>query len=170
MRWSCEETVKKNNNHSAAITIDGSLYTWGDNFSGQIGDGTNISKIRPVKVLENVKKVVLGYDYGAAITTDGSLYMWGRNYEGVLGDGTTTNRMRPVKVMENVKYVALGGYHSAAITADGSLYTWGDNHFGQLGDGTTSRKLTPTKIEIGGVSPKNAAPVGLKAGSAAGST
>ena len=131
--------------HSAAITADGSLYIWGDNFCGQLGDGTHTDKTTPVKIMDNVASVSLGGLRSAAITTDGSLYTWGSN-GGLIGDGTTEVKSTPVKIMDNVASVSLGDYHSAAITTDGSLYTWGDNEYGQLGDGTTEDKSTPVKI------------------------
>jgi len=132
--------------HSATVTKDGSLYMWGWNFHGQLGDGTTTDRYTPVKIMDNVASVSLGGYHSAAITKDGSLYMWGCNGNGRLGDGTTTDRYTPVKIMDNVASVSLGGYHSAAITKNGSLYTWGYNEYGQLGDGTSSHKTKPVKI------------------------
>ena len=132
--------------HSAAITKDGSLYMWGYNRSGQLGDGTTTDRYTPVKIMDNVASVSLGGSHSAAVTKDGSLYMWGDNGNGRLGDGTTTDRYTPVKIMDNVASVSLGSSHSAAITKDGSLYMWGYNYYGQLGDGTTTDRYTPVKI------------------------
>ena len=133
-------------NHSGAITKDGSLYMWGDNYWGELGDGTTEDRHTPVKVMDNVVSVSLGRNHSGAITKDGSLYMWGNNYYGELGDGTTEDRHTPVKVMDNVVSVSLGGDRSGAITKDGSLYMWGRNEFGELGDGTTENKHAPVKI------------------------
>lgn len=132
--------------HSAAITKDGSLYMWGYNRSGQLGDGTTTDRYTPVKIMDNVASVSLGGSHSAAVTKDGSLYMWGDNGNGRLGDGTTTDRYTPVKIMDNVASVSLGSSHSAAITKDGRLYMWGYNYYGQLGDGTTTDRYTPVKI------------------------
>ena len=132
--------------HSVAITKDGSLYMWGYNRSGQLGDGTTTDRYTPIKIMDNVASVSLGGSHSAAVTKDGSLYMWGDNGNGRLGDGTTTNRYTPVKIMDNVASVSLGSSHSAAITKDGSLYMWGFNYYGQLGDGTTTDRYTPVKI------------------------
>ena len=133
--------------HSAAITKDGSLYMWGGNGSGQLGDGTTTDRYTPVKIMDNVASVSLGNYHSAAITKDGSLYMWGSNVNGKLGDGTTTSsRDIPVKIMDNVASVSLGSSHSAAITKDGNLYMWGYNYYEQLGDGTTTDRYTPIKI------------------------
>ncbi len=138
--------VSLGDNHSAAITKDGSLYMWGYNRNGQLGDGTTIDSYMPKKIMENVVMVSLGSSHSAAITKDGSLYMWGYNGWGELGDGTTSEKHVPKKIMENVVTVNLGGSHSAAITKDGSLYTWGDNCWGELGNGSANYSTKPQKI------------------------
>ena len=134
--------------HGATITEDGSLYIWGDNYYGQLGDGTNKNGriYPPTKIMDNATTVSLGYRHSAAITENGSLYIWGQNDSGELGDGTTTHHHTPTKVMDSVEMVSLGLYYSAAITEDGSLYTWGANYYGNLGDGTTTNRYAPTKI------------------------
>ena len=138
--------------HSGAITQDGSLYMWGSNNSGEIGDGTTEDryKHKPTKILDHVIAVSLGGGHSGAITQDGSLYMWGSNYDGEIGDGTTEDRYKPTKILDHVIDVSLGGYHSGAITQDGSLYMWGYNSDGQIGDGTTEERDTPNKITIPG--------------------
>lgn len=132
--------------HSGAITEDGSLYMWGYNCYGQLGNGTTAGSNKPVKVLERVKSASLGGWHSGAITEDGCLYMWGNNSFGLLGDGTTTDSNKPVKVLEGVKSVSLGDSHSGAITEDGSLYMWGDNDEGRLGNGTTVDSNKPMKV------------------------
>ena len=131
---------------SAAITEDGSLYTWGYNSSCELGDGTKEKRSSPVKVMDHVKEVSFSNGRSAAITEDGSLYVWGHNTYGELGNGTLEEESSPVKIMDHVKAVSLSTLTSAAITEDGSLYTWGLNSLGQLGDGTTDDKLSPVKI------------------------
>ena len=137
-------------NHSGAITKDGSLYMWGDNYWGELGDGTTEDRHTPVKVMDNVVSVSLGGDRSGAITKDGSLYMWGQNSFGKLGDGTTEDRYTPVRIMNNVAFVSLGQGHSGVITKDGHLYMWSENDAGQLGDGTTEERYTPTQTTIPG--------------------
>lgn len=138
--------------HSAAVTEDGSLYMWGFNRDGQLGDGKPTDNYTPIKIMDNVASVSLGAMCSAAITTDGSLYTWGNNeWFGQLGDGTTTNRGTPQKIMDNVVSVNLGANYCAAITKDGSLYTWGCNIYGQLGNGTRNdiANCKPQKIMDG---------------------
>ena len=132
--------------HSGVIAQDGSLYMWGVNDFGQIGDGTTKNRYKPTKILDHVVSVSLGDYYSGAITQDGSLYMWGCNYSGQIGDGTTEDRYKPTKILDHVIAVSLGDDHSGAITQDGSLYMWGWNSSGQIGDGTTEKRYTPTKI------------------------
>ena len=103
-----QQTVSLGYVHSAAIKSDGSLWTWGNNDAGQLGDGTTTDRSTPVKVMDNVAAVSLGFYHSAAIKSDGSLWIWGVNGYGQLGDGTTTNRSTPVKVMDNVAAVSLG--------------------------------------------------------------
>jgi alpha-tubulin suppressor-like RCC1 family protein/glucan-binding YG repeat protein len=139
--------VSLGQSHSAAITTNGDLYTWGANYYGQLGNGTKISRsTTPVKIMSNVASVSLRNFHSAAITTSGDLYTWGDNTFGCLGDGTTTNSSKPVKIMSNIASVSLGDWHSAAITTSGDLYTWGNNCDGQLGDGTDTVSSKPVKI------------------------
>ena len=142
-------SVSLGSTHSAIITEDGSLWTWGWNSFGELGDGSTEDRSEPVKVMDGVASVSLGTQQSAAITEDGSLWMWGRNDCGQLGDGTTEDRHEPVKVMDGVASVSLGGLHSAAVKEDGSLWTWGSNGCGQLGDGTGVPSKTPKMIMDG---------------------
>ena len=135
--------VSLGTDHSAAITRDGKLYTWGANDYGQLGDGTTTQRNIPTYIMDNVASINMGDYHSAAITKDGKLYTWGRNDEGQVGDGTRYNRYSPRHVMSNVASVELGFEHSAAITKDGNLYVWGYNINGQLGDGTTTRSTKP---------------------------
>ena len=132
--------------HSGVIAQDGSLYMWGVNDFGQIGDGTTKNRYKPTKILDHVIAVSLGYCHSGAITQDGSLYMWGSNDSGQIGDGTTEDRYKPTKILDHVIAVSLGVSHSGAITQDGSLYMWGSNSRGGIGDGTTEVRYKPTKI------------------------
>ena len=84
--------------HSGVIAQDGSLYMWGSNVYGQIGDGTTEVRYKPTKILDHVIAVSLGVGHSGAITQDGSLYMWGWNSDGQIGDGTTKARYTPTQI------------------------------------------------------------------------
>lgn len=84
--------------HSGVIAQDGSLYMWGVNDFGQIGDGTTKNRYKPTKILDHVIAVSLGGGHSGAITQNGSLYMWGANWIGQIGDGTTEDRYTPNKI------------------------------------------------------------------------
>ncbi len=92
------KSVSLGSAYSATITETGDLYMWGYNGSGQLGDGTEVDKSRPAKIMEKVKSVSLGNDHSAVITETGNLYMWGYNACGQLGDGTKVNKSTPVKI------------------------------------------------------------------------
>ncbi len=147
-----EQRLSLGYGHSAVIAEDGSLYMWGGNEFGQLGNGTEQYSSTPIKIMDHVASVSLGADHSAAITEDGSLYLWGDNRYGQLGSGESgkkTCKTTPIKIMDRVRSVSLGISHSAAITEDGSLYLWGDNEYGQLGNGKKGVKQSsnePIKI------------------------
>ena len=134
--------------HFLIIRTDGSLWAWGNNNEGQLGDGTTADRTsgNPVKVMDNVKFVTTGSGYSLAITNDGALWAWGSNQYGKLGDGTVVDRYSPVKVLDNAVYASAGGSYSFAVKADGSLWAWGLNAMGNLGDGTWTNRHSPVRI------------------------
>lgn len=152
------KTVSMNSyrGNNAAITRDGTLYMWGQNRAGQLGDGTTTNAYTPVrpKLEEDVKvkQVALGNEHTVALSEDGQVYTWGYNYDGALGNGTTTGSKTPAKIEvgdgKKVAEVYADNNCSAALTEDGELYMWGDNNCGQLGDGSTTDKSLPNKVEI----------------------
>lgn len=139
--------------HSLALRSDGSVWGWGYNGLGQLGDGSNSNRAAPVRVLGShiFVKIAAGRDMSYAIRSDGTLWAWGLNTDGQLGDGTTTNRTSPVRVgtLTNVVDVAGGRDHGLAVLSDGSLWAWGWNQYGQLGDGTTTDRTLPVQIGTG---------------------
>ncbi len=127
-----------------ALKADGSLFMWGDNASGEIGDGTTTAHTTPVKVMDDVATAVQGTFHTLAVKKDASLWAWGSNYGGGLGDGTDKDSIKPVKIMDNVTSVAAGTCHSLAVKKDGSLWSWGRGVTGHAGN--KGYNLTPEKI------------------------
>jgi alpha-tubulin suppressor-like RCC1 family protein len=132
--------------HAMALKEDGSLWVWGSNAFGQLGDGTTNTRPTPQIVLDNVQSMVCGYEYSLAVKTDGSLWAWGYNWFGQLGDGSVKDHLLPIQVMDGVKSVAAGYHHTMVLKADGSLWAWGDNWFGQLGNGMMEDSLSALQI------------------------
>jgi len=132
--------------HTMAIRRDNSLWTWGDNASGQLGDGTTTIRRFPAMIMDSVVKISAGNSHSMAVRADGGLWAWGANNAGQLGNGTLVNRNAPIHIMDDVVAVSAGNSHSIAIRADGSLWAWGLNTWGQLGDGTTTNRNSPVKI------------------------
>ncbi|SVB87742.1 uncharacterized protein METZ01_LOCUS240596, partial [marine metagenome] len=122
--------------HTCAVLDDGSLYCWGRNYNGQLGDGTTTDIPTPVQVSlptgRTASSVSNGYYHTCAVLDDDSLYCWGQNWNGQIGDDTTTDSSTPVEVSlptgRTASSVATGRYHTCAVLDDGSLYCWGDNN------------------------------------------
>jgi len=136
--------------HGLALVADGSVWAWGDNEHGQLGDGTNTYRSAPVEVsgLEGVISVVAGPWHNLAVKEDGTVWAWGANLAGQLGDGTFTNRTLPVQVngVSGIVAIAAGINHSLAVRSDGTVWAWGYNQAGQLGDGTQQWSRTPVQV------------------------
>lgn len=129
-----------------ALKADGTLWAWGGNDYGQLGNGTTEPALQPVQILDQVAAVSAGDYYAAALRTDGTLWTWGDNLYGQLGDGTLHSRTTPTLVLTQVTAVSAGVGATAALRSDGTLWTWGDNLFGQLGDGTLDSRPLPRQI------------------------
>ena len=127
-----------------ALKADGGLFMWGDNASGEIGDGTTKAHTKPVKVMEDVVSAAQGTFHTLAVKKDGSLWAWGSNYGGGLGDGTNQDSLAPVKIMEDVVSAAAGTCHSLVVKKDGSLWAWGQGVRGF--EGNKGYNYTPEKI------------------------
>jgi alpha-tubulin suppressor-like RCC1 family protein len=150
-----------------AIKTDGTLWTWGNNSFGQLGDSTQTNRSSPVQTISfgtNWKQVSCGGLATAAIKTDGTLWTWGWNNYGNLGDSTQTNTSSPVQTTAggtNWKQVSCTTYHSGAIKTDGTLWTWGWNAFGSLGDSTQTDRSSPVQTIAGGTNWKQISCGGL---------
>ena len=147
--------VASGGNSIGAIKSDGTLWTWGYNAYGQLGDNTIVWKSSPIQTIAggtNWKQVSCHFQM-VAIKTNGTLWTWGRNVDGDLGDNTTSNKSSPVQTIAggtNWKLAACGNYISAAIKTDGTLWTWGNDIYGALGDGTPFNKSSPVQTMAAG--------------------
>jgi alpha-tubulin suppressor-like RCC1 family protein len=144
--------------HVLAIKINGTLWAWGSNSSGQLGDGTLISKSSPVQVgtANDWVYSFAGNFSSFAIKSSGLLYAWGSNGDGSLGDGTTINRSSPVQIGTSSWTAVASGDHSnaptigrpvtVAIKSNNTLYAWGNNDIGQLGLNDKIHRSSPVQV------------------------
>lgn len=142
-------------NHTLAALSDGTVWSWGANGSGQLGDGTNIDRWQPtqVKSLDHIVAVAAGTEHSAALRRDGTVWTWGSNTRGQLGDGTTKDGSRtPVQVggLNRGAAIVAGANHNLVLNFDGSVWAWGGNTYGQVGDSTTNDKYTPAWVGLSG--------------------
>ena len=144
--------------HSIALASDGTVYTWGFNQYGQLGNNTTTNSRSPIAVQtagtplagKTIVQIAAGADHSLALDSDGALYAWGSNAYGQLGNGTTTNSSVPVAVKiagtplagKTIVQIAAGANHNMALTSDGAVYTWGWNYHGQLGNNTKTNSNT----------------------------
>jgi len=89
--------------HSLALKTDGTLWAWGFNAYGQLGDGTQVDKNIPVLIGSDYATIAAGSIHTLALKTDGTLWAWGFNGDGELGDGTVVNKFAPVQIGPNTK-------------------------------------------------------------------
>lgn len=139
--------------HTCALTRNKEVWCWGANTRGQLGDGTNKKRPKPVKVAGlngGAIAITAGDEHTCALTEEGAVKCWGYNRHGQLGDGTTEKRrLAPVDtsgLSGGIAAVAAGYSHTCALTRQGGVKCWGTNRYGELGDGTTERRLTPVDV------------------------
>lgn len=137
--------------YSVALKADGTVWTWGFNELGTLGNGNNNSTFIPAQILglDSVVDIVSGQSHVLALTQKGEVYAWGLNLYGQIGDGSWSEQASPVKLnINNVIIIAAGAYHSLAATENGELFAWGNNNEGQLGLGNNSNQGTPKQINL----------------------
>ena len=149
--------------HSIALASDGTVYTWGLNQYGQLGNNTTTNSRSPIAVQaagtplagKTIVQVAAGADHSLALDSDGALYAWGSNAYGQLGNGTTTNSSVPVAVKiagtplagKTIIQIVAGANHNMVLTSDGAVYTWGWNYHGQLGNNTKTNSNTIVAVQ-----------------------
>jgi alpha-tubulin suppressor-like RCC1 family protein len=154
--------------HSLALRKDGTVWAWGYNGNGQLGNGCIVgvdcvNSTTPVQVklspngppLRGVVAIAAGFWHSMAVTSSGQLYVWGDNTYGQLGDGTHTSRgstgAPPFALGSGIRAIAAGWLHSLAVLNDGSVWAWGYNSNGQLGNGSSASTASPVKVLNGGI-------------------
>ena len=176
---------------SAALAEDGTVYTWGNNYYGQLGNNSTAESHYPIRVVKGAyngatylgdnasNKIIdieVAFYHVIALAEDGSVYSWGRNNYGQLGNNSTSQSNYPIQVLKGVydgtTYlgddasnkiidIASSGYHSLALAQDGSVYSWGRNNYGQLGNNSTTHSNVPVQVKGVGGTGELALPVTL---------
>ena len=134
--------------HTVAIKGDGTVWAWGYNPFGQLGNGTTTNSNTPVQTqgINGIIGIAAGSFYSTAIRSDGAVFEWGRTN---LGDASS-DRVLPVEVQGISKVIAIDAantYNSIALKNDGTVWTWGENGYGNLGDGSITSRSTPVQVK-----------------------
>ena len=139
------------------ILVDGGgVKCWGNNFNGELGNGSMKNSSTPVLVggILGAIAVNSGYEHSCVVFPGGTVSCWGTNHIGELGDGTLMSSPTPISVggLGGVVASSSGAAHTCALLADGSLYCWGDNEAGQLGVNSFNRRppfgiSNPTRVD-----------------------
>jgi alpha-tubulin suppressor-like RCC1 family protein len=157
--------------HTMALLSDGSVWTWGSDVSGKLGDNqvtpsytnTDHDSFLPLRVhgpgnvgyLASIIAISAGESHNLALKSDGTVWAWGWNGLGQLGNGTTNDAHTPVQVsgLSNVVAISGRGYHCLALKSDGTVWGWGWNSSGQLGNGSATNFITLPLQVIGLTNP-----------------
>jgi regulator of chromosome condensation (RCC1) repeat-containing protein/PASTA domain-containing protein/Regulator of Chromosome Condensation (RCC1) repeat protein len=136
---------------SAALLTDGTVWAWGSNQSGTLGNGTStgsVSTAQQVPGLSGITQIAMGVVDVYAVRSDGTVWAWGYNQSGQLGNGTTTASYSPAQVpgLTGITQVSAGLGYVLARRSNGTVWAWGDNSRGFLGDGTTVAHHTPEQV------------------------
>ena len=156
-------SISAGGEHACAI-VDGAAYCWGENYNGELGDGTNINSAVPVAVDangvlagKNLVQITAGYENTCALDSTGTAYCWGADRYGQLGDGTTSNSNVPTAVKasgalagKTLSQITAGAYVTCAVDVGGAAYCWGYNVYGELGDGTNTSTDVPVAVDTSG--------------------
>jgi len=154
--WQGVHTIAAGEYHTVVLRPDGTLWAWGLNSSGELGNGTYTNANTPQRIGSDTNwlTVAAGLYHSVALRADGTLWTWGRNDQGQLGIGTFspsfpdtssgTNTPQRIGTNANWQAISAGREHTVALRADGTLWTWGQNRFGQLGIGTFSPSFPDT--------------------------
>lgn len=147
--------ISAGGSHSIAIEASGTIWAWGANSNGELGDNTTTSRSSPVSVIGGIvdwKDISAGGSHNLALRANGTAWAWGLNTDGRLGDVSTVAKSSPVSVVGGFTdwvQVSAGSIHSLALRSNGTAWGWGGNTYGQIGDNTTNSTSSPVSV-VGG--------------------
>ena len=157
------KSISAGDSHTCAVSSVGEGWCWGNNSSGQIGDGTSTNKFAPVLIaipagepsLTGWETFSAGYQHTCGVTTRHTAYCWGDNTYGQLGDTTKTARLIPALVQHVITWatVVAGGRHTCGLDIAGTAYCWGDNSSYALGDTFATSRALPNPVATPGLIP-----------------
>lgn len=146
----CWSKISSGLYHTIAVAGDGTLWTWGYNNVGQLGDGTTTNKINPTKIgtATDWVSVGAGYYHSFAIKSNGTLWAWGYNNLRQLGNNSTNNSFTPIQIGTDTNWLKVSGGEgfSVGLKTDGTLWTWGSDDQGQMGGGLGTQYPIPTQL------------------------
>lgn len=144
------EVLALGDEHACALDPDGAAWCWGDNFNGQIGDGTHTDRPTPVEVagVPPFQALTAGEEFSCGLDFQGSVWCWGEGSDGQLGNGSTANRSTPVEVSGGLEFAMIRAKEDGVcgLTSTGATYCWGDNDSGGVGDATLVNRSIPTPV------------------------
>jgi alpha-tubulin suppressor-like RCC1 family protein len=144
--------VSAGDEHSLGIRTNGTIWSWGDNGSGRLGNNATTDRSSPVSVVGGFTdwcQASAGGCHSIGLRQNGTLWAWGSGADGRLGDNTTVNKSSPVSVVGDFTdwcQVSAGGAHSVAVRQNGTLWAWGSGSFGRLGDDTNVTRSSPVSV------------------------
>lgn len=141
--------------HALALRTDRSVWSWGQNWYGQLGDGTTAQRSEPAMVsgMTDVLEVAAGFFHSMALKADGTVWRWGGFGDSTPAFPILNESLAPVRLdaLAHIAFIAAGGSHGVALQDDGSVWTWGYNNEGQLGDGTVMNGSSPEPRKVPGL-------------------
>lgn len=161
-------TLRAGGHHTCGATAAGTVWCWGNNAYGQLGDSTTTTRTAPVQAKHPggvaLPGLAAGRTHTCGVSFGGQAWCWGRNGSGRLGDNTVTTRTTPVAVQQGALLFASltgGEHHTCGLTTGGAVHCWGASSNGQVGDGTLATRRTPVAVQL----PAGAAFTAVSAGS-----
>ena len=150
-------SVSKIQDVTCGLTTVGAAFCWGENITGQIGDGTKTARLTPTAVAGGLtfKSIAVGSAHACAVTVGGDAYCWGTSFNGALGDGFHGVRLTPSRAASGLAFesIVAGGEFTCGLTAAGAAYCWGLNTTSQLGDGDVSMFMSDVPLRVASETP-----------------